>query len=66
MEKCVFVVCVLRYAVAAVQGQITTIKFARCLRKSFRLRESLNENNSLLMIKTKQDEVKNLPTNMIT
>ena len=61
-KKCVFAVCILRYAVAAVQGQITTMKFARCLRKCFRLRESLNENNSLSMIKTKQGEVKNLLT----
>ena len=37
------VVCVIRYAVAAIQAQIVNVKFARCLRKCFRLRENLLE-----------------------
>ena len=38
-------VCALHYVVAAVQDEIASTKFARCLRKWFRLRDSLKANN---------------------
>ena len=39
-----FFVCVIRCVVAAVFGQIANINFEWCLRKCFRLRESLETN----------------------
>ena len=48
---------------AAVRSQTASCKkFARCLRSCFRLCESLNANNSVLMKTQKQDEVRNLPS----
>ena len=42
-RKCCFVICFVRYEVAAVQDQFENITFTRCLQKCFRLRESRNE-----------------------
>ena len=58
MENDVFLLLFAKsFVVAAVQGQIASMKFARCLRKSFHLRESLIANNAITMIKQSQGEV---------
>ena len=40
-----YVVCVIRYVVDANQGETASMKFVRCLRKCFRLRDSRNANS---------------------
>ena len=47
----VIVVCVIGYEVTTAQGQIASMKFARCVRKCFRLRELVVANNLITMIK---------------
>ena len=54
MEICFIVASVIHYIVAAVQDQITSMKFAQYLQRHFHLCGSLYENNSITMIKQSQ------------
>ena len=45
------------------QGQIVSMKFARCLRKCFRLREFFDSNiDAITMMKRNHSEVQNVRT----